>query len=85
MRPVLFLLLTPLFPLCAGCAQLPDLDDHVTPAARQAPYPALVPLEPLLAGATETAISENTDPQLRARAAALRARAQRMRQAAGQE
>ena len=65
----------------ANCAQVPELDDHVTPAAKAAPYPALVPLDPLLNSTAETRITDQTDPQLQARAAALRARAQRMRQA----
>ena len=67
--------------ILANCAQVPELDDHVTPAAKSAPFPALVPLSPLLNDTTDTRITQHTDPALRARAAALRARAQRMRQA----
>lgn len=70
--------------LCAACAQVPELDDHVTPAARQAPYPALVPLDPLLQDASDTRITDQTDDALRARAAALRARARAMQQATTQ-
>ena len=82
MRPALpaVLLLNALL-IAAGCAQVPELDDHVTPAAKAAPYPALVPLDPLLNSTAETRITDQTDPELQARAAALRARAQRMRQA----
>ncbi len=66
--------------LLAGCADIPDLDDNLTPAARSAPYPALVPIAPLLAG-TEQAqqIKEGTAPALQGRVAALRARAARLR------
>jgi len=70
---------------CAACGEVPKLDDHVTPAARQAPYPALVPLGPLLEDSDTTQASTDTDAALQARAAALRARARRMQQASGQE
>lgn len=78
------LILIPTLLCLAACGTVPKLDDHVTEAARQAPYPALVPLNPLLADSGETQITEQTDPALRARAAALRARARQMQQAAGQ-
>lgn len=66
--------------LLAGCADIPDLDDRLTPAAKAAPYPALVPVEPLLAE-TEQArqIDEDTAPDLQSRVASLRARAARLR------
>lgn len=70
--------------ICAGCTQLPELGQRVSPAAQQAPYPALVPLEPLLNSTADTRISDTTDPELQARAAALKARAAQMQQAAGQ-
>lgn len=69
-------LLLPLL-LCAACARPPDLDEHITPAAKAAPFPALVPLGPLLDEADGTRIS-TTDAALQARAAALRARARQM-------
>lgn len=72
---------------CAACGEVPKLDDHVTPAARQAPYPALLPLGPLLedSDTSQAQTSTDTDAALQARAAALRARARRMQQASGQE
>ncbi|MGH1355588.1 MAG: hypothetical protein ACRBBS_10980 [Thalassovita sp.] len=70
--------------LAAGCAPLPDLDSQVTPAAKAAPYPALVPLEPLLEGAADSQTTATTAASQNARAAALRARAAQMRAAARQ-
>ncbi|WP_319824360.1 hypothetical protein [Thalassovita sp.] len=78
------LLLCPL--LFAGCANLPALDDRITPEARQTPAPALIPLDPIFDAedtfAPQTA--EQTDAELKARAAALRARAAQMRAEAAQ-
>ncbi|WP_323784970.1 hypothetical protein [Thalassovita sp.] len=65
-----------------GCADFPDLDDRIEPAARQADFPALLPLEPILAANAQSAITEDTDAALQARAGALRARAARLRQLA---
>ncbi|MFD2738460.1 hypothetical protein ACFSUD_02660 [Sulfitobacter aestuarii] len=79
-RPALLiglpLALLPLF----GCTQFPALDATITPALEQADYPALVPLEPLLAEAQAPGIDEaqtragmeNDIAALRARSAALR-------------
>lgn len=70
-------LLLPLL-LCAACARPPELDEHITPAAKAAPFPTLVPLGPLLEEADGTGITPTTDAALQARAAALRARARQM-------
>jgi hypothetical protein len=70
--------------LAAGCAQLPDLDDQITLAAKAAPYPALVPLDPLLEQAAASQTTQTTTGAQNARAAALRARAAQMRAQAGQ-
>lgn len=63
----------------AACAQFPELDARTADIDPRTPYPALVPLDPLLAGATDDQITEETGPRLEARAAALRARARSLR------
>ncbi len=69
MRYALFLLV----PLCA-CASFPELEGTISDAAREAPYPTLtqVPVAPAVSGAE--------DAILRARIAALQARATGIRQ-----
>lgn len=49
-RRILFVLLV----LLNGCAQFPALDGRVTAAERAAPFPALVPLGPILAAAASS-------------------------------
>lgn len=66
----------------AGCSA-PKLDTPISAAARQAPYPELVPLEGLQLHQQSSAITETTSGALLARAAALRARAARLRQIYG--
>ncbi len=75
-----------LFPIliCAGCATLPALEDRLGPETRQAPYPALIPLDPILQGTKEPQTAEQTAAALKARAATLRARAAQMRAEAAQ-
>lgn len=75
--------LTPLLILTAciaGCVQFPEIDDATDPRVEQADYPTLVPLDPILASvaapAPETA---ETEAELEARIAGLRARAARLR------
>ncbi|MCC7321502.1 MAG: hypothetical protein IT542_11070 [Rubellimicrobium sp.] len=63
--------------LTAACTQFPELDARLTAADRSAPYPALVPLGPLIAAAG--ADDRAALPDLAARIAALRARAARLR------
>ncbi|CUH65576.1 hypothetical protein TG4357_01945 [Thalassovita gelatinovora] len=65
-----------------GCADFPDLNDQIEPAARQADFPALLPLDPILAANADSQITKDTDKSLQARARALRARANRLRQLA---
>lgn len=64
--------------LLSACAQFPELDATATPGVAEAAYPDLVPMETLL-----TAPEPRATPQARAgvegRAAALRARADRLR------
>ncbi len=70
-----------LFLVClTGCTQFPELDAHLSPEVEAADYPALVPLEPLLAArsappdrGTEIATS------VQGRVSALQARANRLR------
>jgi len=62
--------------LASACTQFPELDDTVSPTVEASEFPALVPLEPLLAQAAPVV----SDPvqatkTLEARVAALRARA----------
>ncbi|WP_299146035.1 hypothetical protein [uncultured Tateyamaria sp.] len=68
--PILFCL------VLAACAQFPELDSTVSPDVANADFPALVPLEPLLA-ASDPIVSDpdQTTQTLNRRVAALRARA----------
>ncbi|MEO0938536.1 MAG: hypothetical protein AAFY38_10320 [Pseudomonadota bacterium] len=73
--------LLPLLPLClAACTQFPELDGATSARAEAADYPALVPLEPLLANRRSAAApppaadAESRVTALRARAARLRSR-----------
>lgn len=71
-------------PLClillVACAEAPSLDDRISPAAAAAPYPALMPLAPLLALAAQPGqITPQTQPRIDGNAASLRARAARLR------
>lgn len=64
----------------SACTQFPELDRTITPALENADYPALVPLEPLLAAAKAGRIDPvQTEATLNARIARLRARAARLR------
>ena len=74
------LLVALLMPPLAGCATFPAVDGAPEPAASQAAYPKLLPLEELLAGVPPP---PTTDPaaELEARAAALKARAAALREA----
>ncbi|SEQ90427.1 hypothetical protein [Thalassovita taeanensis] len=69
---------------CAACTPFPDLGDRGAEAsARAAPFPVLVPLEPVLEASADIRITEDTSPALNARAAALRARAALLRRQVG--
>lgn len=63
----------------AGCSDFPELDGAVAPGLERAAYPRLVPVEPLIAGAQDTQITDETEAGIAARVAALRARAARLR------
>ncbi|MCG7493003.1 hypothetical protein [Thalassobius sp. Cn5-15] len=67
-----------LFVIVTACAPA-GIPDQAVPAAQNAPYPELVPLETVLAGQATADLSTETSDKLRARAAALRARAARLR------
>ena len=63
-----------------ACTQFPALDRTITPALENAEYPALVPLDPLLATATAGRVDPvQTETALIARVAGLRARAAQLR------
>lgn len=66
--------------LISACTQFPELDETVTPELEAADFPALVPLDPILANA-RSAQSQTlrTEAALEARVANLRARAARLR------
>lgn len=63
----------------AACTQFPELDARTADIDPRTPYPALVPLDPLLARAKDDQITGDTESRLDARAAGLRARAAAMR------
>ncbi len=66
--------------LLSACTQFPALDKTITPALEASDYPALVPIEPLLADATAGQIdAAQTEAALSARVARLRARAASLR------
>ena len=68
--------------LMAGCARFPELDRTIEPQARQADYPALLPVDELAAISAAPAPAPGTaaapDPP-DARIARLKARAARLR------
>ncbi|MEP3688596.1 MAG: hypothetical protein ABJN05_16060 [Sulfitobacter dubius] len=65
--------------LIASCTQFPELDRTITPELEAAPYPDLVPIEPLLAKATAGRIDPvRTEAELSGRAAQLDARVGRI-------
>lgn len=62
----------------AACASFPQLDAAISPEARRAPYPELVPSERLLARRDEGRLTEADGAALQSRAEGLRARAGRL-------
>jgi hypothetical protein len=79
-RALIPLVLIALPALVAGCTQFPALDRTLTPALEAAPYPALVPLGPVLAAAQRTGLDpQQANAALDARVAALKSRAARLR------
>ncbi|WP_306005298.1 hypothetical protein [Aquicoccus porphyridii] len=79
MKPVAFIVALAGLALLPGCAEFPELDDSVPEALERAAYPRLVPVEPLIEGAREVQIEDDTEARIAARVAALRARAARLR------
>jgi len=77
MRPALPRLLA--LALLAACARFPELEGAATRGVLDAPYPALVPLDALLAEAAAPGMGVEASAGLQARAAALRARAAALR------
>lgn len=71
-----------LFCAVAACTQFPELDAAVSEEAKNAPPPDFRPSDELLAAAArpEAEPDVETDEELAARAAALQARAARLRQ-----
>lgn len=69
------ILMLPALALLVGCADVPELDARITPAARTAPFPALAPITPVIEAGLAGESDEMTAEQLRARAARLQARA----------
>lgn len=78
MRPALLFLT---FTLLAACTPFPELDNSPTRAPANAPWPPLVPLDPLMAQAGTPDRAEAAAETLEARGAALRARAAAIRSA----
>ncbi len=63
-----------------ACTQFPELDDRLSETARRSDYPALVPLEPLLAARSAPADrGPDITGSLQSRVASLNARASRLR------
>lgn len=63
-----------------GCTQFPELEGTIRPEVQNAPYPVLVPINPLLrAGAASDTDPIETEDLLALRLSALRARADRLR------
>ena len=73
-------LLLPCLLLLAACTEFPALEGTVPPAQANAPFPALVPLAPLVAQAeTPQTDAAGAEAALAPRLSALRARAARLR------
>jgi hypothetical protein len=62
-----------------ACTQFPDLEQTVRDAARNGPYPDLVPLDGLQARLAASRFDAGTAPAIDARIAQLEARAARLR------
>ena len=78
MRSSLTLVVT-LTALLTGCNDFPQLNDGVDDATRDAKYPKLVPVETIQARFNNPLIDEDISPELEARVARLKARANRLR------
>lgn len=65
--------------LMAGCSEFPALDNAVSASARHADYPGLLPLDQVAADSAGAEATQAAIKGLAGRAAALRARAARLR------
>lgn len=66
--------------LVSACARFPELDATVNTSAENADFPALIPIDDILAQPNNAAASgENPSADIAARVARLRARAARLR------
>ena len=65
--------------MLAGCTDFPDMTGRLTEAESGQGYPALVPVEDLLAGTRDQAIAPDTQTSLEDRVAALERRATALR------
>lgn len=63
----------------AACADVPALEDRIDATARDAPFPALINIDPLLAQTYAAPQSQAEVADMNARIAGLRARADRLR------
>jgi hypothetical protein len=68
-----------LLSLLSGCAEFPALEGTIDAAAMNAPYPQLIPLDPLLAQVGGLASATAASVGLGGRVAALAARAAALR------
>jgi hypothetical protein len=75
MRAILFICLLGL----GACADVPVLEDRIDQAARDAPFPALINIDPLLAEANAAPPAAQITSNVNAQIASLRARANRLR------
>ena len=64
--------------LMAACSDFPQLDESVTPTARNAEYPRLMPIDQIISGAKDVQITEATISTLNGHIARLRGRASRL-------
>ena len=79
MRTFLFIA----FATLTSCAEFPDFDDRIGQSARNATYPTLQPLDPLIAAAASMVTSGQITPAsqqaFNSRITALRAKASQLR------
>lgn len=65
--------------LLVGCSDFPELDAAISPTARQAGYPSLVPMGQIITGAQEVQITPQSVASLQGRVGGLQARAANLR------
>ncbi|WP_457648228.1 hypothetical protein [Profundibacter sp.] len=63
--------------LLGACSDFPQLDDAVSPAAKNEPYPSLIPMDQALANAQDVQITDETVSTLNGRLNGLKNRATR--------